>query len=111
MDNEFDFEEEDLGFEEPLESDLEYEEDFDFDEFEPVEVRTVILSKNNMFGLLCMKTSDEGGAICRVDPREAAPSVQIYDDAGKAHEWFTKSLKTTTKNGWRVVYDGLPLMG
>lgn len=111
MDNEFDFEEEDLGFEEPLESDFEYEEDFEFDEFEPVEVRTVILSKNNMIGLLCMKTSDEGGAICRVDPREAAPSVQIYDDADKALEWFTKSLKTTTKNGWRVVYDGLPLMG
>ena len=111
MENEFDFEEEDLGFEEPDENDLGFEEDFDFDDFQPVEVRTVILSKNNMIGLLCMKTSDEGGAICRVDPRETAPSVQIYDDPDKAHEWFTKSLRTTRKNGWRIVYDGLPLVG
>lgn len=109
MDNEFDFEEEDLGFEEPDENDSGFEEDFD--DFQSVEVRTVILSKNNMIGLLCMKTSDEGGAICRVDPRESVPSVQIYDDPEKAHEWFSKSLKTTAKNGWRIVYDGLPMMG
>ena len=101
MNNEFDFEDEDLGF----------EDDFDFDDIEPVEVRTVILQKNNMIGLLCMKTSDEGGAICRVDPRETQPSVQIYDDPDKTHEWFTKSLRTTTKNGWRIVYDGLPMVG
>ena len=107
MDNEFDFEEDDLGFEEQA----EFDEELDFEDFEPVEVRTVILSKNNMIGLLCMKTSTEGGAICRVDPREAAPSVQIYDDADKAHEWFTKSLRTTRKNGWRIAYDGVPLMG
>ncbi len=107
MENEFDFEEEDLGFED----DYDFEGGFDFDDIQPVEIRTVILSKNNMIGLLCMKTSDEGGAICRVDPRETAPSVQIYDDAEKAHEWFTKSLQTTRKNGWRIVYDGLPLVG
>lgn len=101
MDNEFNFEDEDLGF----------EDDFDFDDIEPVETRTVILQKNNMIGLLCMKTSGEGGAICRVDPREAQPSVQIYDDPDKTLEWFTKSLRTTRKNGWRVVYDGLPLVG
>lgn len=101
MDNEFDFEDEDLGF----------EEDFDFDEIQPVEVRTVILSKNNMLGLLCMKTSPEGGAICRVDPRESQPSVQIYDDPDKTQEWFTKSLRTTKQNGWQIVYDGLPMMG
>ena len=47
MENEFDFEEEDLGFEESEENDLGFEEDFDFDDFQPVEVRTVILSKNN----------------------------------------------------------------
>jgi hypothetical protein len=101
MDNEFNFEDEDLGF----------EDDFDFDDIEPVETRTVILQKNNMIGLLCMKTSGEGGAICRVDPRETQPSVQIYDDPDKTLEWFTKSLRTTTKNGWQIVYDGLPLVG
>ncbi len=76
-----------------------------------VQMRTAVLSKNNMVALLCVKTATEGGAICRVDPREINPSVQIYDDPEKAMEWFTKSLRTSKKNGWQVVYDGLPLQG
>lgn len=112
MNDEFDFEPDDLEFED---FDSELSED-DFDEFdetelEAVNVRTAILSKNNMLALLCVKTATEGGAICRVDPREARPSVQIYDDPEKAVEWFTKSLRTSKLNGWKVVYDGLPLHG
>jgi hypothetical protein len=111
MNNEYDFENEDLNFDE---NEAEEFADFDeYDEFEPeeVQVRTAVLSKNNMYALLCVKTATEGGAICRVDPRENQPSVQIYDDPAKALEWFTKSLKTSRKNGWQIVYDGLPLNG
>ena len=107
MNNDFDFDNEDLGFE-------DFENDFDeFEEFdaEDVFVRTAVLSKNNMIALLCVKTANEGGAICRVDPREAQPAVQLYDDPEKAIEWFNKSLHTSRKNGWHVVYDGLPLQG
>jgi hypothetical protein len=107
MNNDFDFENEDLGFE-------DFEGDFDeFEEFEAddVFVRTAVLSKNNMIALLCVKTATEGGAICRVDPREAQPAVQLYDDPEKAIEWFNKSLRTSRQNGWHVVYDGLPLQG
>ena len=107
MNNDFDFDNDDLGFE-------DFEGDFDdFDEFEAddVFVRTAVLSKNNMIALLCVKTATEGGAICRVDPREAQPAVQLYDDPEKAIEWFNKSLRTSRKNGWQVVYDGLPLQG
>lgn len=107
MNNDFDFENEDLGFE-------DFEGDFDeFEEFEAddVFVRTAVLSKNNMIALLCVKTANEGGAICRVDPREAQPAVQLYDDPEKAIEWFNKSLRTSRQNGWHVVYDGLPLQG
>ena len=86
-------------------------DEFDEDEFEEVNVRTAVLSKNNMIALLCIKTASEGAAICRVDPRENVPSVQIYDDPEKAVEWFRKSLRTSKLNGWRVVYDGLPLQG
>lgn len=107
MSNEFDFDNEDLDF-----------EDFDgeFDEFEEFEaddvfVRTAVLSKNNMIALLCVKTANEGGAICRVDPRETQPAVQIYDDPEKAIEWFNRSLRTSYQNGWKIVYDGLPLQG
>ena len=74
-------------------------------------VRTAVLQKNDMVALLCIKSASEGAAICRVDPREAKPAVQIYDDPEKALEWFTKSLKTSRRNGWQVIYDGLPLQG
>lgn len=87
------------------------ESDIHHIEFTDVETRTAVLSKNDMFALLCLKTADQGGAICRVDPREANPAVQLYDDAEKALDWYTKSLQTSKKNGWRVVYDGLPLAG
>ncbi|HXH70994.1 MAG TPA: hypothetical protein VNI60_11750 [Pyrinomonadaceae bacterium] len=113
MKNEFDFESEDLEFEDFSDELDEFDEFDEFDETEPsdVNVRTAVLSKNNMVALLCIKTADKGGAICRVDPREANPAVQIYDDPEKALEWFNKSLRTSKQNGWQVVYDGLPLQG
>lgn len=80
-------------------------------EFTRIATRTAILLKDDMFALLCLKTADQGGAICRVDPREINPAVQLYDDAEKALDWYTKSLHTSKKNGWRIVYDGLPLEG
>ena len=111
MNEDFDYEDDELDFEA---DDAGEFGDFDeYDEFEPEEVqmRTAVLSKNNMYALLCVKTATEGGAICRVDPRENQPSVQVYDDPAKALEWFTKSLRTSKNNGWLVVYDGLPLNG
>ncbi len=106
----------DLG---EFESDLEdLEAEFEGDlpiiteiSLEDVKVRTAVLKKNEMIALLCLKTAEQGGAICRVDPREASPDVQIYDDPTKAEEWFSKSLNTSLRNGWNVVYDGLPLKG
>ncbi len=102
------------------ESDWNLEEDFDedlieFDEFEidhdDVSMRTAVMQKNDMIALLCIKTASVGAAICRVDPREDRPAVQIYDDPTAAVEWFTKSLRTSRVNGWNVIYDGLPLQG
>jgi hypothetical protein len=118
MKDEFEFNAEDLEFGE-FDQDLEDFGEFgelqtsfdDLEEAKEVLVRTAVLSKNNMIALLCVKTADQGGAICRVDPREDRPAVQIYDDPAKAMEWFKKSLSTSRKNGWQVVYDGLPLQG
>lgn len=100
--------------------DFEFDDEFDetlddFDEFDDdageLVVRTAVLQKNNMVALLCIKSASEGAAICRVDPREMNPAVQLYDDPEKALEWFTKSLRTSRRNGWNLVYDGLPLQG
>lgn len=110
MNNEFDFPA-DFDFEE-LDEELDVLEGFDDEiEFEGVAVRTAVLQKNNMVALLCIKSAAAGAAICRVDPRENQPSVQLYDDPDKALEWFTKSLKSSRRNGWNIVYDGLPLQG
>ncbi len=96
--------------------DEEFDEDLiEFDEFEidhdDVSMRTAVMQKNDMIALLCIKTASVGAAICRVDPREDRPAVQIYDDPTAAVEWFTKSLRTSRVNGWNVIYDGLPLQG
>jgi hypothetical protein len=87
------------------------EMDEDDDEYFVTEMRTAVLKKKDLVALLCLKTASKGGAICRVDPREAQPSVQLYDDPEKALEWYKKSLRSSLKNGWQVVYDGLPLRG
>ena len=100
--------------------DWELDDNFDeelaeFDEFDDdldnVSMRTAVMQKNDMIALLCIKTAAVGAAICRVDPREEHPAVQIYDDPDAAVEWFTRSLSTSRKNGWNVIYDGLPLQG
>lgn len=117
FDPDFDLEEFDGEFETfhapgDEEDDLaDFDELLDDDEYEPAHMRTAVLKKNNLFALLCIKSATKGAAICRVDPREDHPAVQIYDDPQKAFEWFTKSLRTSRKNGWQVIYDGLPLRG
>jgi len=109
MSNEFEFDA-DFDLDDEFDEDLAEFDEFD-DELGDIEMRTAVMQKNNMIALLCIKTASEGAAICRVDPREDRPSVQIYDDADAAVEWFTKSLRTSRRNGWNVIYDGLPLQG
>lgn len=94
-----------------LETDeAEWESGDDSDD-EPVEVRTVVMSKNDMLALLGLKKSVRGGLIVRVDPREEKPAAQVYEDAGAATKWFNRSIATSRKNGWNIVYDGTPLLG
>jgi hypothetical protein len=107
MTNEFD---DDFDFDDEFVDELSDFEDFSDDDPD-VLVRTAVLQKNSMIALLCIKSATAGAAICRVDPRENNPAVQLYDDPTAALEWFTKSLRTSRKNGWTIVYDGLPLQG
>jgi hypothetical protein len=83
----------------------------DEDDDEPLEVRTVVMSKNDMVALLGLKKSMQGGLIVRVDPREEKPAAQVYEDAGAATKWFNRSVATSRKNGWSIIYDGTPLFG
>jgi hypothetical protein len=108
MSNEFD-DLSDFDFDDEFADDLDAFDEAD--DYEGVVVRTAVLKKNDMVALLCIKSATAGAAICRVDPRETKPAVQLYDDPTAALEWFTKSLRTSRRNGWNVVYDGLPLQG
>ena len=102
FDLENDFAENDEDFE--AESELEIE-------LTNVKRRTAVLTKNDLIAVLGVQTFDQGGTICRVDPREERPAVQLYDDPEEALNWFKRSLRTSLKNGWQVAYDGLPLHG
>lgn len=90
---------------------LEFMDQDDDDEDASISVRTVLLAKNDMLAVLGLKTTAESGMIVRSDPRQEIPSAQTYDDPEAAAMWFNRSLATSRKNGWSVIYDGAPLVG
>ncbi|QQS32525.1 MAG: hypothetical protein IPM50_12825 [Acidobacteriota bacterium] len=78
---------------------------------EDIEMRTAVMLKSGMVALLCIRSAPQGAAICRVDPREPIPAVQLYDDPDAATNWYARSLESSKRNGWRIAYYGLPLRG
>jgi hypothetical protein len=86
------------------------DDDYD-DDGDPAEVRTALLLKRDMMALLSVKTGEAGGLLVRVDPRQNAPAAQTYETADTALHWFRRSLSTSRRNGWEIVYDGPPLFG
>ena len=97
-----------------LDDDEGFEDDEDEEEVEDDDsavVRTAVLKKNDMLALLSLKATPEGGQIVRLDPRQRLPSMQRYETEEEALSWFTRSLATSRRNGWSVVYDGAPLVG
>jgi hypothetical protein len=106
-----DFFEEIIGEEEAYDETGEFGDEEETDEEELYEVRTAVMQKNDLLALLSLKISSEGGRIVRVDPRESAPSAQTYEDPDAATHWFNRSLATSRRNGWQIIYDGEPSFG
>jgi hypothetical protein len=108
-----DFFDEIIGEEEAYDETDESEdgEEGDEDDEAPFEVRTAVMQKNELLAILSLKISAEGGRIVRVDPRQRVPSAQTYEDAEAATHWFNRSLATSRRNGWNVIYDGEPSFG
>ena len=114
MNEQDDFFDEIIGEESEAETDEledEDDEDEDEDDGEPFEVRTAVMQKNDLLAILSLRVSAQGGRIVRVDPRQHAPSAQTYEDAEAATRWFNRSLATSKRNGWLIVYDGEPSFG
>jgi hypothetical protein len=89
----------------------DFDDGDDDDDDDAMVVRTAVLAKNDMLALLSLKSSDEGGQIVRFDPREPLPAIQRYESESEALKWFRRSLATSRRNGWLVVYEGEPLIG
>jgi hypothetical protein len=83
----------------------------DDDEDESAEFRAALLSKHEMIALISLRTATRGGRIVRVDPRQPLPAAKFYEDPEEALRWFRRSLATSRRNGWVVIYDGEPLFG
>ena len=111
MDNQEDFFDDIISDEESEFDDYDEDESDEDEDQDDVEVRTVILMKSDMLALLGLKQTAEAGVIVRIDPRQASPSAQSYDDAAAALKWFNRSLATSRRNGWEVIFDGQPLFG
>ncbi len=94
-----------------LEETEDYDDDEEYEEEDATVVRTAVLLKNDMLALLSLKAGEAGGQIVRFDPREQMPSLQHYESETEALKWYTRSLATSRKNGWAVVYDGEPMIG
>lgn len=94
-----------------LEETEDYDDEEEYEEEDVTLVRTAVLLKNDMLALLSLKAGDAGGQIVRFDPREQMPSLQRYESETEALKWYTRSLATSRKNGWAVVYDGEPMIG
>ena len=98
-----------------LEEDDDYEPDEDDDDDGEDDgatvVRTAVLQKNDMLALLSLKAAPDGGQLVRYDPRQSLPSLRRYETEEEARKWYARSLATSRKNGWAVVYDGAPLVG
>lgn len=99
-----------------LEEEEEYELDDEDDDEEGEDdgatvVRTAVLQKNDMLALLSLKAAPDGGQLIRYDPRQSLPSLRRYESEEEARRWYARSLATSRKNGWSVVYDGAPLIG
>jgi hypothetical protein len=90
---------------------LDEEDDEDGEDDGSTVVRTAVLQKNDLLALLSLKAAPDGGQLVRYDPRQSLPSMRRYDSEEEARKWYARSLATSRKNGWAVVYDGEPLLG
>src|SRR5215210_6306684 len=91
--------------------DFEGEEPDEDDEPYVYAVRTALLTKHDLLALISLKTTTSGGVIVRYDPRQSLPVAKSYEDTAEATQWFRRSLATSLRNGWHVLYDGAPLAG
>jgi hypothetical protein len=80
-------------------------------ELSEVNLRTAIMVKDDLLGVIGLALSDQFAQVARIDPRTGTPNTSRWDDRGKARRGFKNMLNSSMENGWEIVYDGQPLFG
>lgn len=75
------------------------------------EIRTALMLKGELIGVIGLVTSEEFAQVGRFDPRTGEPRTSRWDDSRKARRGFKNMLRSSVENGWEVFYDGQPLVG
>lgn len=96
---------------ESLDSDVDDDDEQDDDGETPLAHHMALLTKNGMIALLLLQIFSDGGVIVRLDPREGQPAANRYTDPNAAESFFTRSLRTSERNGWTVAWEGAPGFG
>lgn len=82
----------------------------DFEFFE-LNLRTAIMVKDDLLGVIGLAVSPQFSQVGRYDPRTGEPHTSRWDDHHKARRGFKNMLRSSVGNGWEIIYDGQPLFG
>lgn len=74
-------------------------------------IRTAIMSKRELLGVIGLAVSDEFSQVGRFDPRTGEPRTSRWEDSREARRGFRNMLRSSRTNGWEIIYDGPPLIG
>ena len=74
-------------------------------------IRTAILAKDALIGIVGLAVSAEFAQVSRFDPRTGEPQTSRWDDRNKARRGFRNMVRASQSNGWSMIYDGPPLFG
>ncbi len=76
-----------------------------------MDIRTVVMIKDGMIGVIGLATSADRSQVARLDLREGQPVSSEFESPESASVGFRNMIKTSRRNGWNVLYDGQPLYG
>lgn len=80
-------------------------------EFTELTIRTAIMLKDDLLGIIGLAVSPEFAQVGRFDPRTGEPHTSRWEDHRRARKGFRNMLRSSRENGWEMIYDGPPLIG
>lgn len=80
-------------------------------EINELTIRTAIMSKDELLGIIGLAVAEQFAQVGRFDPRTGEPHTSRWDNHKEARRGFRNMLATSRENGWDVLYDGPPLIG